>query len=424
MVMQIPHRGEWRRFAAIAVVLTASAMIQGICDVISVSGVVTHAGLDSVLWLWASNALLALTGVSALSLWVDRVARRRLTITLFLTFAGVYVLLWAAMETHLYPAAAYGVLGIVDTVQANMISLAGWALARDLFEEVSAMRLFGLLGSLSYVGTFIGTALTAGSAGTVLAPWLLPISAATGIMAASLIAWLVPPDYRPVTHPQAEADAAAHDTTPLRHLWAVPVFRWLTALVLLNALTWTVMSFGVLRQLDASADGTAAGLERAYGQLRAAGPVVHALVEGVLSAWLLARLGYGGIFLAVPLVLWFNLSILWLVPGVVAAWVATLGLQVVFGAEGGATHALLVRIPAHLRGRASLFMTGSLPQLGYMSGVAVIAVSRRGAAVLDLSPHAQEFAPLMAGTLIASVAFGIGVWLRRLFAADLTAPSA
>ena len=134
-----PREGEWRRAIAIGSILIASATIQGICDVLATSGV----GERGIVWMWAVDAGIALLGIGALARGVDSVDRRRLGIVLLCVFALSYLLVWTRTMTSANPAFWWGVLGVVDTLQSNLVVLLAWALARDLFNEMEAIRLFG-----------------------------------------------------------------------------------------------------------------------------------------------------------------------------------------------------------------------------------------------------------------------------------------
>jgi hypothetical protein len=121
-----PRTGEWRRAIAIASILISSATIQGICDVLATSGV----GERGVVWMWAVDAGIALIGIGALARGVDSVDRRRLGVVLLSLFAFCYLFVWTRTLTSGHPTFWWGMLGVVDTLQSNLVVLLAWALAR------------------------------------------------------------------------------------------------------------------------------------------------------------------------------------------------------------------------------------------------------------------------------------------------------
>lgn len=402
---------------AITAILVVSATIQGICDVLATSGV----GQRGVVYMWAVDAAIALVGIGALARGVDRVDRRRLGVALLWVFAGCYGLVSWLTRNSEQAAFWWGSLGVIDTLQSNLVVLLAWAIARDLFTEGEAVRLFGLLGGLAYIGTLGGTGLAALVAGHASNAWLLPICALLAMAASACVGWLVPPHVqmkRPeAIDTEAPSLAALFDTATLRYLWRHPTLRWLSAIEIGNALCWTMMSLAVLLALQ-NRDASTAGLQRTYAELRFVGPLAHALMQAAFSGWLLRKLGYGRLFLATPLVLLGNLIGLGLAPGLAMAWAASLLIQLVFGAEGAAAHALLVRVPAHRRGRVGTFVMGTLPQVGYLLGCALLLASQWLADLAHLGPSGARQACVGVAALAAGLNVHAGVRLRRAFAGN------
>ena len=417
-----PQRGEWRRAFAISSILIASAMIQGICDVLATSGV----GETGVVWMWAVDAGIALIGIGALARGVDSVDRRRLGMTLLVGFALCYLAVWTQTLRGDHPAFWWGVLGVVDTLQSNLVVLLAWALARDLFNELEAMRLFGLLGGIAYVGTLSGTGLAGFVAertffGFAATDMMLPFCAVIAVLTAVVVSWLVP------KHQQIQAPTPTEDEpmslsnlldgATLRYLWREPTLRWLSALQVGNAASWTMMSLGVLFALR-SVGSDNADLQQAYAHVRIVGPLAHAFVQAAFSSLLLRRLGYGRLFLLTPLVLLFNLALLGSAPSLSAAWTASLLIQFAFGAEGAAAHALLVRTPGHMRGRVGTFVMGTLPQIGYLAGCGLLFAARWGADSLGFPEDLAMRTTIGVGALAAVINVAAGQRLRRAFAAE------
>ena len=454
-----PQRGEWRRAIAISSILIVSAMMQGICDVLATSGV----GERGIVWMWAVDAGIALVGIGALARGVDSMDRRRLGMALLTLFAASYLFVWNRTLHSDSPTFWWGMLGVVDTLQSNLVVLLAWALARDLFDESQAIRLFGLLGGLAYVGTLAGTGLAGFVAkrtlwGLAATDTLLPLCATLAVLTALVVAWLVPPDHltRPAEsdgerslplllesgdpvfwrdaiaqwrawRPGKQVPLAASlrkltetlhsllDSQTLHYRGKQPTLRWLSALQVGNAASWTMMSLAVLFALR-SVGSDNADLQQAYSHVRIVGPLAHAMMQAALSGWLLRRLGYGRLFLLTPLVLLLNLALLGIAPSLTTAWAASLLIQFAFGAEGAAAHALLVRTPAHMRGRVGTFVMGTLPQIGYIVGCALLFAARWFADALGWAEgNAMRFT-IAVGVLAALANVSGGNRLRRAFA--------
>lgn len=363
----------------------------------------TSSGFRGVLALWAVDAAIALTGITLLAPWLQRIRPRQLVVTLLIGFGAAIALIWAATRSGHAAPWWWMALGIVNTLQSNLVVLAAWTLARDSFVESQAIRLFGPLNGLAYVGTLVGTGWVALAAGSSETAWLLPGCAA--MFGAAALAVL------PLSQPVAHVAVAQEQVSPAK-LWRIPVVRWLGMLEMGNGVTWTAMSLAVVAVLQLEPGG-AGGLQRSYGELKFFGPVVQSLMQITLAGPLLRRVGYGRVLLSTPVALLLGLVGLAVAPGLAAAWLATALLQVAFGAEGAASQATLMKAPASARAAAGAWVTGQLPQVGYLLGCAGLAVGEGVAAVLAI-PLADS-ARWMAVAGVATALGGIGVW-RRLHA--------
>lgn len=400
----LPLRGERRGFAAVAILLVVSAAVQGVGDVLSTAALASSNGLRGVLLLWAVDAAISLAGISLFAPWLQRVRPRELAVAVALGFGIAIAAIWAGTRAPQAPAGWWIVLGIVNTLQSNLVVLAAWTLARDVFSETQAMRLFGPLNGIAYAGTLIGLGGVAMSAGRAGSAWLLPASA--GLLALAALA--VPLLTQPVAHLPPQAQAVSQRT-----LWRNPVVRWLGLLEMSNGLTWTVLSLVVVAALQAQASGMEA-LLRSYAELKLFGPVLLALIQITLAGPLLRWLGYGKVLLSTPVALLVGLLGLAVAPGLAAAWLATALLQIAFGAEGAASQATLLKVPAPLRPAAGAWTTGQLPQIGYLLACVALGVGEFVGSGLSASNTA--IAQWLAGFGVATAFAGLFVW-RRLHGA-------
>ncbi len=387
-----------------ALLLVVSAAVQGIADVLSTVALVTSAGYRGVIALWAVDAAIALTGITLLAPWLQRIRPRRLAMALLAGFGAALALIWAATRGGQAAPGWWMAVGIVNTLQSNLVVLAAWTLARDTFAENQAIRLFGPLNGLAYVGTLVGTGWAALAAGSSETAWLLPACAGMLGAAALILPWL--------SHPVLHV-APSQPQQSVANLWRHPVVRWLGMLELGNGVTWTVMSLAVVAVLQLEPGGSDA-LQRSYGELKFFGPLLQSLMQISLAGPLLRRIGYGRVLLSTPVALLLGLLGLALYPGLLAVWLATALLQVAYGAEGAASQATLMKAPESLRAAAGAWVTGQLPQLGYLIGCAGLALGEGAAVVLAIP--AADSGRWMAAAGVATALAGMGVW-RRLYVA-------
>jgi hypothetical protein len=133
----------------VAILLVVSAAVQGVGDVLSTAALASSNGLRGVLLLWAVDAAISLAGISLFAPWLQRVRPRELAVAVALGFGIAIAAIWAGTRAPQAPAGWWIVLGIVNTLQSNLVVLAAWTLARDVFSETQAMRLFGPLNGIA-----------------------------------------------------------------------------------------------------------------------------------------------------------------------------------------------------------------------------------------------------------------------------------
>lgn len=360
-----PRAGEHRTFWGVACLLILSAAVQAMAEVQATSLLADTSGTRGVLLLWAVEALVTWFGIAALAPWLDRVEPRRLAVVVAALLAAL--LAAVALGARAAPAPGWWVaLGLLNGLQADLLVLAGWTLARDAWTEEQGTRLFGPLSSLAFVGTIGGSAFASVVAGR-LAGWQLVLGAAALLLLVLVVAlWLFP------STPHHVMPAAPSQTEALRWMWSTPLFRRLSLLQLGNGAAWTALSLVTVLALQLDAGGEDA-LQRSYGGLRTAAPVVNAFIHATVATAALQRLGYGVTLLFAPVWLVCGLALLVWSPVAAAAWVASLGLQVAFGVEGAALQVVVLRADTALRGRVGAVLTGQLPQLGYLLGCGILA---------------------------------------------------
>lgn len=405
-----PASGERRAFGAVALVLMLSAAVQGIADVSATSALADSSGPGAVLLLWSVEAAITWLGIALFAPWLSKVAPRGVAVAVAVGFAVLFALLALVTRSAQAGSGWWILVGVINGLQADLLVLAAWTMARDAFDEPQGKRLFGLLSGLSYIGTVAGSGGTALVAG-VAQGWHLMALCAGLVFLVVPVAGSVFPHLR---HRTSEPDG---DEPParsvLRALVDQPLLRGIGLLQLGNGAAWTAMSLVAILALQLDGDGDAS-LQRSYGVVRTVGPVVHALAQALLAGALLRRFGYAWTLLITPLALVAALIGLVAAPGATAAWLATLGLQVAFGLEGAAVQVAVLRAPPTVRAEVGAWLTGQLPQVGYLLGSILLGL---GLLMFDRPGMLRGLAAL---GLVMAVVNLVGAWRLRLNTASGT----
>ena len=363
-----------RRALAIAAVLTCSALMQEVAGIVGTSGVVAGAGVDPLLGLWVFDAFIAIVCALGLGLIIDRAPRRRLAIGLLGLFGVGYIAIWGMRTAGFSPAACYGALYSVNSVESRLVPLTVWALARDMMTDEEAITWFGPINALSYAGSFIGGAFATWAGFAHVAPDpLMAVGGLSLMLAAVLLRRL-----RALRHviladplPDEVAEVEHAHETPLHYLLHSPLLRGVALLLLTNGVAETAVAHHIIKAMSDHASEMA-DLQAPYGEYRLLICAVAATAGSVLPAYLVRRLGFERVFIVTPISLLIALAMVALWPGEVMAIGVSTFLVIAGAVESPAVSAYLVRTPAHLRGRVAALVEGSMYSIGYIVGSLLI----------------------------------------------------
>src|SRR5262249_29713952 len=144
----------------------------------------------------------------------------------------------------------------------------------------------------------------------------------------------------------------------------VRLFRYLTSAVLLAGTGWSVVQYRFLFKLSEAFPETD-DLQASYGIFKFAIPILLLLVQAVGLRWLLRWLGYKSIFLVMPGVLLFGLTLMLTWPGLPSVIIgAYLAKVTSHGIQEPAEQSFLGLVPDELRGRMGAFLHGVLYPFG------------------------------------------------------------
>lgn len=410
-----------REFITLGLVLFTAALAQGAVEVVAIGGMVESAGLRPVLLVWTLDSL-AVIGISlGLSPIIDKFDRRKLVSTLAAVIAIMYGALAAyfAFAPPSLNSFVLGALSVANTLTSSVLLMAGWALARDCFTVKGAIDHFGRLGSVTFVGTLVGTAGVAFIARFTTS--IVPITAIlfvlftiVALVVASLpkkslvqaqkgMSILPPPgmmgsSIRPPS--RGNIDGAEESWAyVLRMIRDSQTLRSLATLGVVNGVVYTMMAYAVIRVLLESPAHDE--LTEQYGILRFAEPLSHAIVQGLFTGWILRKAGLGRVFVATPAMLLLIMVLLWVAPVWGVALLCSCLLHAVFAVESPAIGALLVVARPAVQGRLSLLVEGTFYQLGYLVGIGVLIVLEELNAAEVLSEAAAKLGELTSACLIA-----------------------
>lgn len=371
---------ERARFFVLFALLFINALVLESNEVIATSGFVTDAGPRSLLWVWAIDMAIIIFTSGAYSLIVDRVRRSRLTVLLFASWGLVYLGLYASFSLGAPRWASYALMTVINDQQWVLFPMLIWALANDMFTTAEAKRLFPVLGTAALLGGIVG-----GGAAAAIARWLRdgPLGGVRMILFNVGLLWLVAAAMsvvlrrvKVIAHRSAGGEGmVAVLQEGIAFVRDVPSYRYLTIAMILAGVALNSVEYWLI--VGASQTfGTAESLQTFYGSFRAIRTGLLLVVQGVVSAWVINRVGFKNVFVFMPLALLTAISLVLAWPGMIAAVVGEYLVQVVLqGIDEPARRAFESLVPDERRGRVSAFLDGYLYPLGSILGCGLIAAS-------------------------------------------------
>ncbi len=403
---------ERARFAVIAALLAACALVQECNEIVATSGLVSRSGSSNLLGAWTLDALLAAAGSCVYALAADRTDRVSLAIRLLTGFATGYGLLFLLFPAHAPAWACYGGLLVLNNQQAYLAVVLIWTLAKDLFTVAQAARLFGLLGSVTLAGSLLGNliATATGHWRPQWTPLLLLLNGALTLGCAALVARC----RGHLTAPRQTVGAERWTeglSGSLRYVWRERSLRYLSLSTLTTGAVWTIMTYHLLTRLAEGVHGDHApgSLQTAYGLFTLARPMMQAVIQAMIAGRLIHKIGFQRIFMLTPVTLLIGLGLMWCLPGISPIAIGLYLLYAVFGIEEPAGHAFLAQTPERLRGRVSALLEGCCAPAGYILGCLLVVLAQALAGSLPTFHNSGSAFSLLLATLGAT----LGLWASR-----------
>ncbi len=290
--------------------------------------------------------------------------------------AGVELLLWALV---VQPAAwTLYVLYTWSGVFASLVVVRFWILLGDLFSISQAKRVFSLIGAGGVVGAILGSLLARALADLVDPRHLLVASALVLVATAVTTRFFLP-----ARSPGTTTDRRVEGFDlrwPLQAIWLRPYLRRVAGIVLLSALTLTLVDFLFKSAVAARvpSDELASFFASTYLALN----VLSLGAQLFAVSWLIRRLSVNRVLSILPALVVAATSVLVLGGGLLAA-LALKGFDGVFrhSLHRTALEVLYVPLTADVRARVKSF----IDVLGQRGGQAVASLLILAAAALGES---------------------------------------
>jgi hypothetical protein len=303
---------EFRSFLLLAGVFASIQLVDGLLDVVAVSGFVGNVGIYRLPYLaLLEGTLLILLGNLYVPL-VDRWPKAWLMTGLFLTYGlilcGVRVLVaWGRI-----PFATYSLLYVFRGQMDTLLVLIFWAVVSDTYTLSAANRLVPILGGLGILGKTAANKM-GGESGRILTSYgllpddlLLIVAAFLGLSA--LVLWWLNRRARGLLGMSAKGERRAarislRDTfqEAPRFVREVQIFRLLMIITFLSAISARTVPFQFLA-LSKTAYADNLAFQTFYGNVRALLQVVLFFLQLFVVNRVFARVGATTALLALPLV--------------------------------------------------------------------------------------------------------------------------
>jgi ATP/ADP translocase len=367
------------RWVLLALLFFMNAVVAESNDVVATSGFVSNVGSDQLLWVWAADMLVVMLTSGVYSLVVDRTAREKLAVSLFIVFSAAYLVLFVFFLFRAPDWISYPLLTVVNDQQWLVLPILLWALANDLFSVAEAKRLFPLLGLAAFAGSLSGNALVAALAGwlakmTLGSVRLLVFNSGLLLLMAATLA-LASRRVHITTH-QSRQDEKVLDTLRegLDFVREVPSYRYLCIAMVFLGIGLNVVEYQLIVSASQAYSQTAR-LETFFATTRAFRTIVLFLLQGLAANWLLKRLDFKRIFTIMPAALLSGLIVAFAWPSLVGAVIGEyLARTTLQGIDEPARRAFLGLVPDERRGRVSAFMDGYLYPAGSIVSCLLVQV--------------------------------------------------
>ena len=403
--------GEGRLVLSLAAMFAVVEAGRGLAEVGADTLVVDRFGASVLPFLYIALGIVSLVVALGYGAALGRLPRRRLFGGLLAVFAAILIVERLALGAGI--EAAIHVVYVSVAVVAALLTTIAWTVAAATLDARQAKRLFPLCTSAAIAGTFGGTLLAGPIARVVGTENLITVYAATVLVAAALVSFVVGRFGRPATRTVAAAPGRARPSIvgELRagydYVRASPLMRLVALAYVLFAVLLFSANFPYLQAFEDAYQGRPEELAAALGLVSAAVTAASFVVSILFANRIYARFGVVTAALLLPLVYLGGFG-LWLVQFNLATAVAVrFAYQVTQrSVSNAAWSALYAVLPQDRRPQVMAFIDGVPGQLGMiLSGVLLLVVAE----LLDL---AQIF---VVGAVAAALCVAVVLAIRRRY---------
>ena len=385
---------------------------RGIGEVGANTLVVGRLGAEALPYLYLPLGVISLVASLAYGAALGRMRRGRLFAAILIGVAVALIAERAAIATA--PDVAIPLTWLTVIAAGTIAVTLAWTVATSTFDARQAKRLFPICTAAAIAGNFVGALAAGPIAGLVGTESLIVAEAALLTIAAIVIwrlaagaptpAWGPPPAIRRPVVADLSAGFDEVRRAPLLGLIAI-------VYVLLSVLLFFV-TFPFLEAAEAAFPSEVA-LAGAIGTISAIVTAASFVVSLAVAGRFYTRFGVASAALLLPLVYLLGFGV-WIVSfGFATAALVQATVQVTQrGLSNAAWSAFYNTVPSHRRAQVMAFQDGVPGQLGtILSGVLLLTAAR-------VMQPAQVF---WLGAIVAAIAVGIAVAIRRRYAHSLLA---
>ncbi len=414
---------------ALGTVLIFNSITLMISDVVAVSGFLAEVDTSRILLVWLVSMLVVLLFARAQSRVIDRFAPQTVLAAGAVIMLASYALIRGLFAVGAPPVINYALLYLLVTVQSLFFPLVFWVVANDMTNIAQAKRLFPLLTSLGVVGELIGLAL-AGLAPSILPRLgivneeLLTLNAILFVGTfAVLIATVRSQHSEKHTHQTNPAESSNSDTDGMpnarRFIQQVAAFRYLAISTVCIALAMAVIEYNFLVRFETLTHSVSENFQQFYSLFWLVETIFSLLINAFVIGRIIERFAIQTTFLFTPGTLVASLLAALFVP---TAGMALFGYGLSYlsgeSLDESSEKMFQALVPEARRGRVSIAMSSTLPAVGRIAGVVLIAGVL---AASRLSRHPMTASGIMVGLGAAIALIGMinAVLVSRSYDASL-----
>lgn len=380
----IAYKGGQRDIAiALGSILFINAFAQKLSEIVSVSSFFTNVGVSQIVWVWGLDGVLILAITGLQSMVIDKYSRLRLmqmmAMGIALCFAGIQVSMLLKAPLWLSQSLLY----LLSQQQWLAFPLIFWTFTNDVLDMSQTKRLIPKIASWGFLGAACGIAFTSVfsvAMGRLSLPPQTMVSLCMLINVGIYIGifWILQTGFStshlPQPVPEAAESLSQNIVTGARFIHKVPLFRYLSLIVLIVVICETILDFQFFKlSFERFPDFYVYQVVQGFYLLGRA--IVESLISQLVAQKLIAYVGLKSIFVLQPVFSIVASLTMLLVPGFAGAVLGIcLQKNTQYGIDEPARKTLQGMIPSERRGRVSICIDSYTIALGGILGALLIAV--------------------------------------------------